>query len=340
MNRILDVIVVGLGHQSQEDHLPAIQEISSLRLIGLVDINEVVAKEIGERYGVPYATSIDTLLTQISKPDVAIVVVPHSEYLPIIESLATKGIHIIKEKPFAVSLAEATALFELAEKNNVSIQVTLQRRFNPIFRTFCQLAKRIGKVHSIEARYTMNVKDLSEGWRSKKSTAGGGALIDMGYHYLDLFIWYFGVPQKVKCRMSGHNREGQDYDVEDTVFLDLTYEGEDKNILATLFVSRVYSEKGEGLTAHGSKGSVFVTRGRVARYDSDGTMVEELKRTDSWPSAIIDQLETLTNNIASGSWSKNDHQYVEHTAVLAAAYDSSEQDKTMETKGYLERFTT
>lgn len=69
---------------------------------------------------------------------------PHNEYLSIIETLAEERIHIIKEKPFAVNSEEAIALLKLSNKYGVSIQVTLQRRFNPIFTTFRQLIKRIG----------------------------------------------------------------------------------------------------------------------------------------------------------------------------------------------------
>lgn len=213
----------------------------------------------------------------------------------------------------------------------------MQRRYNPIFKTFCQLVKRIGRVHSVEARYTLNIKDLSEGWRSKKELAGGGALVDMGYHYIDLFIWYFGMPDKIKCRMSGRNRINQKYDVEDTVFLDFTYDSDDKNILASLYVSRVHSEKNEGLTAHGSNGSVSVTRGRVARYDVSGRIVEELVRTDAWPSAIIDQLETLVENISLGQWEKSLDQYMDHAYVLEASYASAATNTEIDPRIYMNK---
>lgn len=145
----------------------------------------------------------------------------------------------------------------------------------------------------------MNISDLETGWRSNKNEAGGGAIIDMGYHYIDLIVWYFGLPQIVGCRMSGRNREGQNYDVEDTAFLNFTYVDvvTSKKVLGTLFVSRVYSEKNEGLIAHGTNGSVSVTRGKITRCGTDGKVIEELERKDAWPSAIIDQLEVFVDNV-------------------------------------------
>lgn len=337
MDKIYNIIVIGLGHQSLEDHIPALNQLSNVVLTGVVDINEEVAREVALLYSVEYGTSIEDLLEKIEKPSVALVALPHSEYLPIIRKLAEKGIHIIKEKPFALNTKEAEELFALSKTNKVSIQVTLQRRYNPIFKTFCQLVRRIGDVHSVEARYTLNIDNLGEGWRSKRSVAGGGALIDMGYHYIDLFIWYFGMPDRVSCRMSGHNRPGQDYDVEDTAFIDFTYQNDETKILSTLFISRVYHEKSEGFVAHGTKGSISLTRGRIIRYNPKGEIVEELYRTDAWPSAIIDQIESLLQNISSGEWEKNNEQYLHHTVVLDACYRSAEIGREIRMSEYFEK---
>lgn len=111
-----------------------------------------------------------------TKIDVALVAVPHSEYLKIIKEVAIDKVDIIKEKPFAISSKEALNLKNIVEANNISSFVTLQRRYNPIFKSFEQLIKRIGKIYAIEARYTMNIADLSSGWRAVKDVAYGGAL--------------------------------------------------------------------------------------------------------------------------------------------------------------------
>jgi len=61
---------------------------------------------------------------------------------------------VFKEKPMAVSLAQAKELDALAKENNIQVMVALQRRFNPIYSTFFQLIDKIGKVFYIEAKYT------------------------------------------------------------------------------------------------------------------------------------------------------------------------------------------
>lgn len=324
----VSIIVIGLGHQSLEDHIPAIRESDKLLLSGVVDIDGGKAKEIAYQEGVPYAEDVEQLLKKLdTTPKIALVAVPHSDYVPIIEQLTKMGIHIIKEKPFAASLQDARYLENLIKENDITLKVTLQRRFNPIFLSFKQLIKRIGKVHSIEARYTMNIQRLDEGWRANKVYSGGGALLDLGYHYIDLIVWYFGLPDSITCKLSTGNRDGQDYDVEDTAFVDFYYndEGRDnERVLGSLIVSRVYPDKEEQLIAYGTKGSVAVMRGKLLRRDTEGREVECLERSGSWPSAIIDQLEEFVEQIQTGQQNGYiEQRYFDHLAFVQAAYDSA-----------------
>lgn len=331
-DKVLNIIVIGLGHQSLEDHLPAIQESKKYNLVGIIDINEKHAKKIAKEYQTISAQTYSELKSKIiTKIDVALIAVPHGEYLKIIKEVAADKIDIIKEKPFAISLREASELKDVVRKNNISLFVTLQRRYNPIFKSFEQLVKRIDKIYAIEARYTMNIADLSSGWRAVKDVAYGGALADMGYHYIDLLVWYFGLPDLITCKISTSNRKEQQYNVEDTAFVDFSYNdmaNDDERILGNLVVSRVYPEKDECLVAYGSNGSVSVKRGELTRLNIAGQEVEHLSRTGGWPSAIIDQLEDFHEKIINGEYrGKIIDDYMEQVSFLEASYVSAETHK-------------
>ncbi len=334
------LIVIGLGHQSVDDHLPAITESDAVELAGVADIDAERAQQIGDHYRVPYDSTTEGLLGKIATPDAALIAVPHTGYLPIIEQLARRGVHIIKEKPFAVSMADAKDLIRVVKQHDVTLQVTLQRRFNPIYRSFEQLTRRIGKLYSIEGRYTMNVARLDEGWRASRLFAGGGALIDLGYHYIDLIVWYFGLPDEVSCKTSTGNRLDQKYDVEDTALLTFAYnqhQGEAGIVLGSLIVSRVYPAKDELMVAYGSRGSVLVRRGEVTRYDTNGTSIECLTRTGSWPSALVDQIEEFAGHIRSREHSGEiERRYLEQIALVAAAYESARSGQPQNPHEYLQ----
>lgn len=345
MKAPLRIIVIGLGKQSIEDHLPAIEESRMYELVGVVDTDLSRAEEIGSQYKVIFASSTEEILDLLpSPPDVTLIAVPHCDYLPIIRQLSKQTIHIIKEKPFATSIEEALEMKNIMDTTGISIQVTLQRRFNPIFVSFNQLIKRVGKIYSIEGRYTMNIPRLDEGWRSSRALSRGGALMDMGYHYVDLIVWYFGLPSHVTCRLSGHNRDNQNYDVEDTALLNFTYNengGDDDRILGNLIISRVYPHKEESLTVYGSKGSVKLQRGRVCRLDISGNEIEVLERSGAWPSALIDQLETFAERIIDGkAYRYQSMEYLKHIALIEAAYESSINHDTRDPAVYLEKLIT
>ncbi len=68
---------------------------------------------------------------------------------------------------------------------------------SPLYSTFLQLIDKIRKSFYIEAKYTFYTDKPHEGWRGKKELTGGGRLIDMGYHMVDLLMWYFGLPDKI-----------------------------------------------------------------------------------------------------------------------------------------------
>ncbi|MGH8933230.1 MAG: Gfo/Idh/MocA family protein [Egibacteraceae bacterium] len=93
--------------------------------------------------------------------------------------------------------------------------VTLQRRFNPIYTTFCQLYDQIGRPFVLDAEYTVYTDDPASGWRGDVSLAGGGCIIDMGYHMIDMLLWYFGLPDRVLAGFSAAARPDLDYDAED-----------------------------------------------------------------------------------------------------------------------------
>lgn len=322
----LRTVVIGLGNQSKEDHLPALTQSQNFELVGVCDIDAKKVAEVSTEYNVAGSTELEKLLTE-QDFQVAVVSVPHHTYENIISTLAAAGKHIIKEKPFATSIDEAKRLMQVLKSTPVYLAVTVQRRFNPIYQTFHQLKKRIGKIYSIEGQYTMNVLSLDTGWRASKELSGGGALIDMGYHFVDLLIWYFGMPTSVTARLTRGNRPNQKYDVEDTAHLLFDYNLElryDEKLVGNFVISRVYPEKQERVRVFGTDGVIEVSRGLIRRLDINGNEIERLERKGGWPSAAVEQLDFFAERIRQFvPGSVQDYsEHLQHVAVIEAAYES------------------
>ena len=145
--------------------------------------------------------------------------------------------------------------------------------------------------------------------------------------------------------MSSGNRENQEYDVEDTVLLNFTYNdrGKDRGkVLGSIVISRVYPRKEESLTVYGSKGSVRVQPGRVSRRDIDGNEIEVLERKGHWPSAAIDQLEDFAQRILKNHSTHITEKiaHFEHIAFVEASYDSNEHHDSRNPNDYLEKMVS
>jgi UDP-N-acetyl-2-amino-2-deoxyglucuronate dehydrogenase len=318
--------VVGLGHKATSDYLPASRHCIDAELAAVCDVDGELAADAGARYGVPGFASLDDVIAS-GTIDFALLCLPHHAYVAAIEKLARAGIAILKEKPFATSIAEAHTIADILAHDPVPFEVSLTRRYHPIYRSFQQLLPKIGTIYAVEARYTMNVPRLDLGWRASRATAGGGALLDMGYHLVDLFVWYFGMPVSVMGKVGAGARPDQAYDVEDTASLLMEYDSPRQgNFVATLFVSRAYPEKTEGMTVLGTRGALELTRGELRRMDCDGTEIEGLSRRGSWLAAAVDQIDEFARRLlvaAAEPLSQSEH--FAHLAVIEAAYLSALQ---------------
>jgi predicted dehydrogenase len=240
--------------------------------------------------------------------------------------LADAKIHILKEKPLATNIAEAIQIREVVRQSGIKLVVNVPRRYNPLFRSFEQLRSHIGRVFCFDFRYTQNIPDLSLGWRARRKEAGGGCLVDMGYHAIDLVQWYFGRPDRVYASMSYLSREGQKYDVEDTAMLHMQYDPRDGGpaIFGSVFVSRVFPKKAEKLTILGTRGAFEIDRMWIRRLRTDGTVVELLRRGGEWPAAFIDQINCFAQWINGGNPPPTApyEEHFTHVAIIEAAYES------------------
>ena len=333
-NTKLKVGVIGLGHQSLEDHIPAIKSSPDVELVGVVEIDkEKLQSFLKENKRVKGYENFDDLLNN-QKLDFVVIALPHYLHYEITKKAILNKIHVLKEKPFALSLTQAKELKDLAEKNNVQISVTLQRRFNPIYSTFFQLIDKIGKPFYIEAKYTFYTDKPYEGWRGKKELAGGGCLIDMGYHIIDLLMWYFGLPDRVVAEMSSAAKEGIIYDAENTAQVIFKYEKE--NIWGSLLISRVIPPKQEYLNVWGQRGIIHLERGKIERYSPSGELQESLKREHSWPSAAYDQIEYFVKVIrGKGENISTPEFHFNHLAFIEAAYKSKKIKQWVNPKDFL-----
>jgi len=319
----LAICVIGLGVQNTQNHIPALSNSDNAELCAVVDSDPDKVFNWAQELNVPGFLSVEQMLLQIS-PDAAIVAVPHDQYLPIIANLAAKGISVLKEKPLARSLCEANDIIRLVSSSNIKLMVAVQRRFRTTSLMFQEYVKLIGTPRFIEVRYTVNVGTRSEGWRAIKNTSGGGCLIDMGYHMIDLLVWYFGLPDAVAASFSCKAFPDILYEAEDMAFIVANYKA--SGLACNIVISDCLAPKSESLLLMGTEGSLALQRDSLILFDRN--MVESQRFDTQLDNLIADQLEHFIQ-VVQGKVQNHcaPENHLQHVAFIDACYLSALRQK-------------
>jgi UDP-N-acetyl-2-amino-2-deoxyglucuronate dehydrogenase len=184
---------------------------------------------------------------------------PNWVYPDVIVSAAENGIHVLKEKPLGRDCKEALSFVELMEKKNLKFAVATQRRFSSAFTKGREYLKEIGEIFMVSCRLCFDGElflGQASGWRGDRQKAGGGALLDLGYHYVDLINWYVGLPQEVFAFYGKKAKPNFKYDTDDSAVCIFRYENGAIGYLVTSWASGPTDDR---IMVHGTKGSVEAT---------------------------------------------------------------------------------
>lgn len=285
------VLVIGFaGHQGKE-YLPLLRETADVA--GGVD-PDPAAPALAAAWGFPHYRTLGEALEKADF-DAALVTVPHSEHFPVCTKLLAHGIHVIKEKPFAVTEQEARQLVHLAQRADRSVFTLLQRNFNPVFRFARENLARIGEPYWFSYDYHFNLARPTAGWRASREQAMGGVLLDMGYHLMDVLSGMFPEPARVHSAFVHHYQEMRDRRLEDLVSLMCSYPS--TGLVGSLRISRHHYEKTEHLCVLGTEGALNVAPGSAVLHSVGGPPLErrtwEGPKTDPVRSMITHHLGHL-----------------------------------------------
>ena len=133
----LKVAVIGVGHLG-EYHVQKYKALPNVELVGVVDVDEKRALEIGERYNTVAYTDHFRILSQVDAVSLAVTTEMHFE---VAKDVLANDVHMLIEKPITYDLKEADKLIEMARERNLVLQVGLVERFNPVIKKLEPLLK-------------------------------------------------------------------------------------------------------------------------------------------------------------------------------------------------------
>jgi predicted dehydrogenase len=185
--------IIGCGAVATVNHLPAITASRRVEATVLVDADAARAEDLARRFGVKYSTTDWRNARDLF--DAAVVALPNSLHAPVGIALLAAGVHVLVEKPMALSTAEADAMIAAAERAGAVLAVGLDFRFTGAARLVKSLLENriLGQLRGLDLRQGVIPRwPFATDFLFKKETAGGGVLTDFGVHLLDLLLYWLG----------------------------------------------------------------------------------------------------------------------------------------------------
>lgn len=189
--------IIGCGELAEKKIAPAMKKAPDCELYAIMRRDKDKARCFGEKFSVPMiCTEIEPIL-QCSEIDAVYISTPvylHKEYTIM---AAKHGKHIICEKPMAVDYLSCCEMNRAAEDNHCLLQVAYYRRFYPKMRYIKQIIQSgaLGRIISLDIKFYDGIteKDIQrKPWIVDRTAAGGGALMDVGSHMIDLALYCSG----------------------------------------------------------------------------------------------------------------------------------------------------
>src|SRR5215217_606224 len=261
----IGVGLIGFGLGGSAFHAPLVQAEPGLRLRAVVTSRAEQVRR--DHPGVEVVASADELLAD---PAVELVVVaaPNAVHAELAAAALRAGRHVVVDKPFTLSTAEADELIALAEAEGRLLSVFHNRRWDSDFLTVRRLleAGPLGEVSSFVSRYDRFRPAPKGGWK-EEAGPGSGLLWDLGPHLIDQALVLFGLPETVSADLAVQ-RPG--VEAVDWVHLVLGY----GRLRVVLRASMEVRDPGPRFEVHGDRGSLL-TWG-LDRQEVEATLTTEV----------------------------------------------------------------
>lgn len=201
--------IVGAGKICQGPHMGAYDKIEEAEIVAICDINLKKLDDVSKRYPkarlyTDYKEMIDT-----EELDAVDICTPNNYHSIVAIYALNKGINVICEKPDAVSTEEALKMKEAAEKSGKTLMVIRNNRYRPSTKFLKQYIAedKMGEIYAGRCGWIRR-RGIPGwgGWFTNKAESGGGPLIDLGVHIIDLAMYLMGNPKPVTVSGSTYSK--------------------------------------------------------------------------------------------------------------------------------------
>ena len=208
--------IIGAGGVAKRRTIPEILKARDATLSAVMVRDQSRADELAIEFGAKHAFSDWRELLKCADVDAVHIATPVNLHREQVIAAAEAGKHVMCDKPMALSPAECADMIAACKSNGVHLQVCFLMRFGSVYRQLKEMVSegRFGEI--IEARATIfkGLPITDDAWRVKKELGGGGPLMDLGAHSIDLLTYLTG---PVKTAYAISMNRASTWDVEDSI---------------------------------------------------------------------------------------------------------------------------
>jgi len=264
--------VIGSGGIARRRTIPeGILPAGNAELVAVYGVNPRTNAEVAREFGARAVQSLDELFG--SGVDAIYIASPPDKHLEQTRACAQAGKHVLCEKPLGVTVAQAREMIQVCQEARVTFGTAFMMRFHAQHREALRLVRegRLGQPVFGRAQLSCWYPPMPGAWRQDPAQSGGGSLIDIGGHCIDLLEMFFGRVRAVNCVI---RRVVQDYPPEDGAVATLTFENGALGVVDTFFCIPDEASRNV-LELYGSQGGIWAA-GTIGQ-ESGGEMTACLK---------------------------------------------------------------
>ncbi|MBE7465839.1 MAG: Gfo/Idh/MocA family oxidoreductase [Planctomycetes bacterium] len=206
MSSKLRCAVVGLG--MGRNHAKTYAALPDSELVAVADLDPKRLEEWAPTIGASKCYTDYKRMLKDARPDLVSVALPNFLHAPVTIDCLKAGAHVQSEKPMALNVAQARKMRDEARKRKRVLGINLSYRFTAAAQSLKALADDgfLGTPYHGVTRWTRRDGFPKFGsWFGQKKLSGGGPLIDLGVHRIDLALWLMGNPEPVSVSAAAHD---------------------------------------------------------------------------------------------------------------------------------------
>jgi len=192
----LKAAVIGTGTQGRTVHVNSCMASENIDLVAICDVQKHKLDSILAEHDIPYSFTDYHDVLAMDEVEAVIIALPNYLHAPVTIDALNAGKHVLVEKPMATNAEEAAEMVAAKNKSGKKLLIGQNNRFraDSLFAKDMIESGECGEVYNCEASWWRR-RCGQRGWFIDKERSGGGALVDIGVHALDLSWWLMGCPQ-------------------------------------------------------------------------------------------------------------------------------------------------